>query len=78
MTEEAKRLLEELRKLATQDRADIAAALLADLDGEPDEEVEKAWAAEIERRAKAALSGESAGIPWPQVEDEIRRKLSKA
>lgn len=38
---------------------------------ESPEDVEKAWAEEIERRARRILAGESTGKPW----DEIRRRL---
>ena len=38
--------------LTTVERAELAAELLASLDGEPEADVEAAWAAEIERRAQ--------------------------
>lgn len=58
MTREA--LLQGALKLPHTERADVAAELLASLDEEPADslvEVEKAWAAEIERRAGRVLSG---------------------
>jgi putative addiction module component (TIGR02574 family) len=78
MTREA--LLQEALKLPHTERADIAAELLASLDEEPAdslEEVEKAWAAEIERRARRVLAGESEGVPWEQVKQRIERRLAK-
>jgi putative addiction module component (TIGR02574 family) len=67
--------------LPVKERADLAAELLASLDdaaAEDPTEVEAAWAAEIERRARRVMSGETAGIPWEDVrqraEAEIRRK----
>jgi len=78
MTREA--LLQEALKLPPTERADVAAALLASLDEEPAdnlEEVEKAWAAEIERRARRVLAGESAGVPWEQVRRRIEGRLAK-
>jgi putative addiction module component (TIGR02574 family) len=68
MTRDA--LLQEALKLPYSERADVAAELLASLDEEPAEsleEVERAWAAEIERRARRVLSGASSGAPWPEV-----------
>ena len=59
-------LLKEALKLPVRDRADVAAELLASLDDQPledPEEVAKAWAAEIERRGRRVLAGESAGVP---------------
>ena len=63
----------------TDERADVAAELLASLDEPTDNpaDVEAAWAAEIERRARRVLSGESAGEPWEDVRDRITRRLMK-
>lgn len=78
MTREA--LLQEALRLPRRERADVAAELLASLDDELTEdpqELEKAWAAEIERRARRVLAGESAGTPWEDVEQRIRTRLAK-
>ena len=81
MTSRAQELLREALTLPLDERADVAAELLASLDAAEDEhpaEVEAAWAAEIERRARRVLAGESAGIPWEDVrqraEEELRRR----
>lgn len=78
MTREA--LLQEALKLPHTERADVAAELLASLDEEPAdslEEVEKAWAAEIERRARRVRAGESEGVPWDEVKQRIEGRLAK-
>ena len=78
MTREA--LLQQALKLPHTERADVAAELLASLDDEPAdslEEVEKAWATEIERRARRALAGESVGVPWGEVRRRIEGRLAK-
>ncbi len=78
MTREA--LLQEALKLPRRERADVAAELLASLDDELADDpqgLEKAWAAEIERRARRVLSGESSGTPWEQVKQRIERRLAK-
>jgi putative addiction module component (TIGR02574 family) len=74
-------LLREVLALPLDQRADVAAELLASLDdaaAEHPADVEAAWAAEIERRARRALADESAGVPWDDVrrraEDELRRQ----
>ena len=63
------------------ERADVAAELLASLDDAEAEhaaDVEAAWAAEIERRARRVMAGESMGVPWEDVrrraEAELRRR----
>ena len=78
MTRDA--LLKEALRLPVRDRADVAAELLASLDDEPPhdpEDVAKAWAAEIERRGRRVLAGESAGVPWEEVKGRLEERLAK-
>lgn len=69
---EVKEVLDEALKLRPDDRASVAVELLESLEVDPEEEsdVEAAWAAEIERRARRVLTGASGGVSW----DEIRRR----
>lgn len=67
--------------LPVEERAGLAAELLASLDDTAPEdpaEVEAAWAVEIERRARRVIAGETAGIPWEAVrqraESDLRRR----
>lgn len=72
MTDRAQALLREALTLPPEERADVAAELLASLDDiETDvADIETAWAAEIEKRARRVLAGESPGIPW----EDVRRR----
>lgn len=81
MSSRAQQLLRDALALPLDERADVAAELLASLDdaeAEQPAEVEAAWAVEIERRARRVMAGESAGIPWEDVrrraEAELRRR----
>ena len=81
MTSRARELLREALTLPVDERADVAAELLASLDeagAEDPAEVEAAWAAEIEKRARRVMAGESQGIPWEDVraraEDDLRKR----
>jgi putative addiction module component (TIGR02574 family) len=79
MTQRTQDLLREALALPADERADVAAELLASLD-EGDvatEEIEAAWAVEIERRARRVLSGESAGIPSEDVRRRAEAELRK-
>lgn len=67
MTEATKSLLDKALLLSAEERAALAHDLLASLDGEPDRDVDAAWAAEAERRAKKLLSGEDPGHAWDDV-----------
>lgn len=62
-------------RLDLTERAELAAELLASLDGAPEPEAEAAWAAEIERRAERARTGEDQGEPWSEVRNRIRDGL---
>lgn len=73
MTSRAQDVLREALTLPLDERADVAAELLASLDdaaAERPADVEAAWAAEIERRARRALADESGGVAW----DDVRRR----
>lgn len=80
MTERARELLDEALTLVPEERADVAAQLLASL-GEPlaagRPETREAWAAEIERRARRVLSGQSSGEPWDAVRGRVAQRLSE-
>lgn len=71
MSERARKLLQDAMELPVPERAELAADLLASLDGEPAGEVEAAWTAEIERRAREAIADPEDDIPWEQVRAEL-------
>ena len=79
MTNRAQQLLREALTLPADERADVAAELLASLD-EPSTmdaaAVEAAWAREIERRARRVMAGESLGEPWEDVRARVARRLA--
>jgi putative addiction module component (TIGR02574 family) len=79
MTDRAQALLREALALPPDERADVAAELLASLDNpEMDAgDIEAAWATEIEKRARRVLAGESAGIPWEDVRRRAEAELPK-
>jgi hypothetical protein len=77
MANDAARILAEALGLAPEDRALIAAELLASLgpDEPGDQDREAAWIAEIERRARAAIAG-SPAVDWPEARARILDRLS--
>jgi hypothetical protein len=61
-----------------EDRAGVAAELLASLDehiSDP-QAVGAAWAREIERRAQRAMAEKSSGEPWADVRTRVARRLA--
>ena len=67
----------EASDLSEADRAALAGLLIESLEGEPDPDVEAAWAAEIERRVADMESGKVQGIPWEQVRQRLLDKLNE-
>ena len=72
MTEATNRLLQEALSLGPDERAALAAELLASLD-ESEENVQSAWAAEIERRSQDAA--DERGEDWRVVLEEVRASV---
>ena len=72
MPSRAQEFLREALGWSVDERAEVAAELIASLDEPLTDlaDLETAWAAEIERRARRVLAGESTGIPC----DEVRRR----
>lgn len=79
MTDRTQALLREALTWPADERADVAAELLASLDDceEDPAEVQAAWAKEIERRGRRVLAGESSGEPWEDVRNRVARRLAK-
>lgn len=69
MTDATNRVLRQALDLEPDERALLAVELLASLDASEDD-VQRAWAAEIERRSRGAV--EERGEDWRVVLDEIR------
>ncbi len=69
------RLLNEALGLSEEERAEIAAELLASL-GPEDTRTDEEWLAEIERRARGALQG-SPGISWEEARAKLERKFGR-
>ncbi|HWU88638.1 MAG TPA: addiction module protein [Kofleriaceae bacterium] len=67
------KIIQEALALPPEDRARLADALYDSL--EPDEEWEKAWAVEVERRIKDLDEGRTRAIPAEEVFAELRARF---
>jgi len=74
MTRATRDLLTEALGLPIDERAKFAADLLESLD-EAEDDVEAAWAAEIQRRVAAARAGELESTDWRIVLDRVEREV---
>jgi putative addiction module component (TIGR02574 family) len=75
MTKPAETVLAEALSLDLKARAEIAAELLASLDGPADPDADAAWQAEIERRVAAIEAGTVALEPWEDVKRRIEKEI---
>jgi len=73
MTRAVEELYERASELAAEERAELAGRLLESIEEEPDEGVEEAWAAEIERRMADYRAGRVRTIPWSEVRARLHR-----
>ena len=67
----------EIRSLSVDDRMHLLRDLIADLDGAMDEDVEKAWLEEAERRYKELKEGEVELIPAEDIFSRARARLKR-
>ncbi len=74
VSDAARDLLRQALQLPLSERASLVSELVASLDGEPDEDVEAAWAAELERRVEAARAGRGGFEDWQAVRDRLRAR----
>ncbi|UWX57807.1 addiction module protein [Chlorobaculum sp. MV4-Y] len=73
---EADRILSNALRQTDTERARIAEALIASLDAPVDENVDRAWQIEIERRIHDLDSGVARSIPWEEVRDRLYRNAN--
>lgn len=65
-------LLNDALELPLDERAKLAAEIIESLDSQSDEDVDEAWAKEIERRIAEVDSGAVQMIPWEEARKMIR------
>lgn len=78
MTADAEAILREALALPDENRADVAARLLASLDALAADDpatVRTLWGQELKRREKRVLSGEAIGEDWPSRSSTPRRRI---
>jgi putative addiction module component (TIGR02574 family) len=66
-----------IRSLSREDRVELIRALLAELDGPPDVNVERAWLEEAQRRYREVVEGKVHPIPGEQVFRNLRSRLKR-
>lgn len=72
---DAKKVLTTALELPEHERAEIAARLLESLDEVEHDDVDEAWAQEIERRCAALDSGDAVTSDWNEFRARIEREV---
>lgn len=75
MSKAAQSIFADALRLEPETRAELAAELLASLDGPADPGAEAAWDAEIERRIAAIEGGTIRLEPWATVKQRIEKEI---
>jgi putative addiction module component (TIGR02574 family) len=76
MSLQIKEIVNKALNLSPEERAELIHELILSLDDVIDNEVERAWDAEIEKRVKEIKSGKAKGRPADDILAEIRAKYS--
>lgn len=75
VTKATQHVLADALRLAPRERAELAAEILASLDGPADPDAESAWADEIRRRVAAMDAGTAEFEPWEAVKNRIEKEI---
>ena len=67
----------EIRGLERDDQEQLLRALLEELDGPPDPDVERVWLEEAQRRSRELDTGDVDTIPADEVFDKARDQLKR-
>lgn len=66
-----------IRSLSFEDKTELLRALIGELDGPADTNVEQAWLVEAQRRHREIDEGKVQPVPAQQVFDRLRARLKK-
>lgn len=76
MSTTAEKILSEALRLSEDERARVAAELLASLDPDIETRDGDAWIAEVERRAQAAIGG-LPGLTWDETRARVEERIAR-
>ena len=65
-------------QLDEKGRAQLAGLLLESIETKTDQDVEKTWAEEIERRLASIKDGSAVLVPWEDVKRKAHEKLNRS
>lgn len=66
-----------IRSLSLEDKTELIRALIAELDGPADADVERAWLEEAQRRYREVVEGTVQPVPGERVFANLRSRLKR-
>ena len=66
-----------IRLLSLEDKTELIRALIAELDGPAEADVERAWLQEAQRRYREVVDGNVHPVPGERVFENLRSRLKK-
>ena len=72
MATKIKQVIEDIKKLSSDERALVAHCLISSLETRQEEGVEDAWADLAERRYAELASGDIEPVSWEEVKKEVK------
>ena len=66
-----------IRSLSREDKTELIRALIAELDGPADPDVERAWLEEAQRRHREITEGKVQPVPGERVFENLRARLKR-
>lgn len=66
-----------IRSLSFEDKTELLRALIGELDGPADTDVEQAWLREAQRRHREIAEGKEQPVPAQHVFENLRARLKK-
>ncbi|HSB73134.1 MAG TPA: addiction module protein [Candidatus Methylomirabilis sp.] len=77
MSDQVAEIEARIRALGSEERTELIRALIADLDGPEDTDVERTWLEEAERRHRELTEGKVQPIPGERVFENLRSRLMR-
>ena len=77
MATKIRQVIEDIKKLSSDERALVAHCLLSSLETTQEEGVEEAWADLAERRYVELVSGDVEPVSWEEVKKEVKGQDAK-
>lgn len=66
-----------IRSLSLEDKTELIRALIAELDGPADGDIERAWLQEAQRRYREVVEGKVQPVPGERVFENLRARLKR-